>query len=223
MILTVFLVLFSCRTQSREWDLRLTAGPGVFSLATPSLSIRNIHTEVYIEGTDQKLRLSNLRDLAAANSPFTDELGSGTETTISGKDAEGHVLQVSIKDYGGNFVVAEARLTNNASLPFNIEGFSLAVDGSYSSRIVSAEIRGVLNNGYQSWSPSIFSKIVDNPRTDEALFEDVENDGDTILLDMRTSWWYSAIHTIPATLVSGGLTANRWKTCLLYTSDAADE
>jgi len=215
MMLTVFLVLFSCRTQNREWDLRLTAGPGVFSLATPSLSIRNIHTEVYIEGTDQKLRLENLNDIVAASSPFTDDLGSGTETTISGKDADGHALRVSIKDYARDFVVVEARLMNNASLPFTIEGFSFAVDGSHSSRIVSSEIRGVLNNGYQSWSPSVFSKIVDNPNTDESLFEDVENDGDTILLDMRTSWWYSAIHTVPATLISGGLTAKRLKTKVL--------
>jgi hypothetical protein len=58
-------------------------------------------------------------------------------------------------------------------------------------------------------------KLENNPRTDEALFENVENDGDTILLDMRTSWWYSAVHTAPATLVSGGLTANRWKTKVL--------
>jgi len=214
--LTVFLTLFfSCRTQSREWELRLTAGQGVFSLSTPYFAIRSINTEVYVEGTDQKLRLANLNDLVVASSPFTDELGSGTETTISGKNADGHALQVSIKDYGGNFVVAEARLTNNASLPFTIEGFSFAVNGSSSSRIISADIQGVLNNGYQSWSPSIFSKIVDNPRTDEALFEDVENDGDTILLDMRTSWWYSAIHTAPATLISGSLTANRWKTKVL--------
>lgn len=195
--------------------MKLTVGPGVFSLSTPSLTVRNIHTEVYVEGTDQKLRLANLFDIAATHSPFTDKLGSGTETTISGKDADGHTLQVSIKDYARDFVAAEAHLMNNASLPFTIEGFSFAVDGSSSSRIISADIQGVLNNGFQSWSPSIFSKIVDNPRTDEALFENVENDGDTTLLDMRTSWWYSAIHTRPATLISGSLTADRWKTKVL--------
>lgn len=211
------LVLSGCRSGGQGWDIRCVTGPGVFSLLSPSLAIRNIHTEVYIgEAETTSIRLADLHGLNISSSSFSDNLGRGTERTMSGTDDSGRTLTVVVKDYRKKFFVVEASFVNSTPSPVTIEGFSIGISGSSSSWIAGSELaQGALTNGYQSWSPSLISTIDSAGGSAEYTFENTGNDGDLLSMDVKTSWWYSAVSFPHAVLVSGALTTDRWKTKVL--------
>jgi len=206
----------------KEPGVELTTGLGTFSIKSRYLGLQNINTIVYLDynGNEQEINLSSL-DNSYFVDYFSDKIGSGVKTVIQGTHPDGFMLTLEIFDYKKEFFTVRIGV-DNLSLPeLIVKGFDLAITGTNDSAIVGDESPdGLLANGYQSWSPAVVSKIVDASGIEEEQFENVENNQDTLYVDMRNSWWFSVLHAPSQSIVSGTLTAERWKTRVLtYTQN----
>jgi hypothetical protein len=213
----LFLHLLSCNRALEELRVAYSTEDGTFSITSRYVGIRNIRTVVYLtqNGEEKEINLSSMQTKESIDY-FEDPLGSGYQTLIEGTGDEGYKISLRINNYNKNFFTVLISVENTSASELIVKGFALTAGLSEGSEILGAErIRGFLSNGYQSWSPAVVSKLVDATGIDEAVFDNVENNEDTLFVDYRTSWWFSALYSPEQSIVAGAITSEKFKTRVL--------
>jgi hypothetical protein len=217
LIFSFALILLSCSKRLKEPSVDLTTGNGTFSITSRYVGIKNINVVAYLNqsGVEKEVNLSSIQTEESVDY-FDDPIGSGVQTLIEGISKEGYKISLKIHDYNKNFYTVLISVENISSPELIVKGFALTAGSSEGSEISGPErIKGFLSNGYQSWSPAVVSKLVDSTGTDEAVFDNVENNEDTLFVDYRTSWWFSALYSPDQSIVTGAITAEKFKTGIL--------
>lgn len=222
LLLLLFLALSACSKRTGEPFVELTTDTGTFSITSRYVGLKKINSIVYISinGIDREVNLSDIPTQESVDY-FDDHLGSGVQTLIEGESEDGIRIALTINDYNKNFFTIKIEVENISVPQLTVKGFALSIDGSNGSDVMGSEkIKGQLANGYQSWSPSVVSKLLEAKPEDEPSFDNVENNEDTLFVDFRTSWWFSGLYSPEQSIVSGTLTSERFKTKILnYLSD----
>lgn len=217
LILFTLFFLTEC-SKLKEPAVDLSTDGGKFSIISRDVGLKNINTIAHLVIKNQDLNLS-LAEISSTNESvnyFDDPAGSGVLTKIEGISEGIARFTLYINDYNTNFFTISASVENLADAQITLKGFSFIVDGSNGSEVTGADkIDGLLKNGYQSWMPAMVSRIIDATGTEESSFENVENNEDTFFVDLRTSWWFSLLHSPEQSIVAGALTAERFKTRIL--------
>lgn len=211
------ILLSSCAERLKEPAVELTTDRGTFSITSRYVGIKNINVIVYlnVNGVEKTVNLISLSTQESVNY-FDDELGSGEQILIEGTGDEGYKINLKINNYYKNFFTVKILIENLSVPELIVKGFDLTAGNTEGSEITGADkIKGLLANGYQSWSPAIVSKLVDATGTDEERFENIENNEDTLFVDFRTSWWFSALYSPEQSIISGALSSERFKTRVL--------
>ncbi len=216
-LIMILMLILSCSKESGEPVVNLTTAGGTFSITSRYVGIKNINVIAYltVSGIEKEINLNSLSTQKSVDY-FDDEIGSGKRTVIEGISDEGYKISLRINNYNRNFYTVTVSIENISPFLLIVRGFALSA-GEFSDSEVTGEdnIKGLLANGYQSWSPAVVSKLVDATGTDEGDFENVENNEDTLFVDFRTSWWFSALYSPEQSIVTGALTAQRFKTRIL--------
>ncbi len=218
LMMVLMLILFSCSNKFMEPVVNLTTEGGTFSIISRYVGIKNINVIAYltVSGVEKEINLGSISTQESVNY-FDDQIGSGVRTLIEGISDEGYKISLRInKYYNKNFFTVNVSIENISVPQLTVKGFALSAGEFDSSGVIGEDkIKGLLANGYQSWSPAVVSKVVDATGTDESAFDNVENNEDTFFVDFRTSWWFSALYSPEQSILTGTLTAQRFKTRIL--------
>ena len=204
-ILIIFALFFllNCKEVKPPNKMKIEIGDDLtFSIISEYISVKNISLQLH---TDQTIRLADFVTKTSLSKPFQNSIGKGIVKEISKTDKNNNIeVILSIYDYGTNFLTVEAKVKNlSEKEDLIVRGFSLSSD----EIIFTKPVDSVLSNGYQSWSPSLFTPV---PDTDTDVVKG--NNDDMINIDPSLSWWYSAIQSENSSFVSGSLTSEKWKT-----------
>lgn len=216
----ILLILFfhtQC-SKLREPAVELSTDGGKFSITSRYVGLKNINTIAHIlrNNKDLNLNLAEIPSTSESIDYFDDPAGSGVVTKIEGTTENTAKIALYINNYNSNFFTIRTSIDNLSDSEIIVKGFFFAVDGNNGSEVSGAnKIDGMLSNGYQSWMPAMVSKMIDATGTDESVFDNVENNEDTFFVDFRTSWWFSALYSPEQSIITGTLTAERFKIRIL--------
>ncbi len=185
------------------------AEDGTFSVAREGAGLTDLTASITVSGVEVPLGAAT-----ASHAAGDDALGHYAETRLE-RTQDATRLLLTLHAYPGFVTARLSASCVGTCAGARVEGFTLA--GHALTQV--SEPTAVFAHGYSSWAPSYYASV-QRSTAPSAGVETLGNNDNHLTTDARPSWWLSAlVMRTDATVVSGALTADAWKTKVLTWRD----